>query len=516
MKKRHLILATCLIVALLAFGCSRSGSGSTGGSTSGKDHLIAVLQANPAQLDPSMTNDQPSSRVMKQIYDTLVDLDDNMSPVPSLAERWAFENDANGNPTRLRLFLKRGVKFHNGEEFKASDVKFTLERAAQSPHIRHITGMIETVEAVNDYEVLLTMPYPFAPILNHLGHTATSMTSEKAVRELGDRHSQNPVGTGPMKFVSWTAGDRVELTRWDEYHGEAPRIKDITIRIIADGATRLIELETGGVDLVIDVAPQDVSRIEGNPDLQMIRAMNLSTNFIAFQSQKPPFNDVRVRQAISHALDLDAMNRNVYMGAGATATGPINSKVWASAADRLPRYEYNPARARQLLAEAGYPNGFSTNIVLNDTPQRMDAAEITQNMLAQVGINVDVRIVEWAAYLDMTARGEHEMFILGWVTVTGDPDYGLYATFHTDNWGAAGNRSFFSHPEVDRLLAAGRRETDRARREQLYIQAQQIIRDEAGWVFWWTGEDLNGASKNLRGFKCHPAGHHPLWTVWFE
>lgn len=519
MKKRDFAiaacaLAICIITVILALsGCSKAFK-RAGLET--KDHLVVVLQANPAQLDPSMTNDQPSSRVMKQIYDTLINLDDNMGPIPGLAEKWEFENDANGQPTQLRLFLKRNVKFHNGEIFKASDVKFTLERAAVSPHIGHITRMIQSVDIINDYEVLITLPYPFAPILNHLGHTATSITNEKAVTDLGDKHSQNPVGTGPMRFVNWIAGDRIELTRWNEYHGEAPRIKDITIRIIADSATRLIELETGGVDLVIDIAPQDVARVESNPNLQLIRAMNLSTNYIGMNCQKPPFNDARVRRAIAHALDLDAMNSNVYMGAGGTATGPINSKVWASAANKLQRFEYNPAKARQLLAEAGYPNGFSTSIVLNDTPQRIDTAEIAQNMLAQVGINVEVKLVEWAAYLDMTARGEHEMYILGWVTVTGDPDYGLHATFHSSNFGAPGNRSFYSNSEVDRLLDAGRRETNIAKRQQLYFDAQQIIHDEAAWIFQWTGEDLNGASENLRGFKCHPAGHHKLWTVWFE
>jgi peptide/nickel transport system substrate-binding protein len=454
---------------------------------------------------------------MKQIYDTLINLDDNMGPIPGLAERWVFENDSNGNPTRLRLFLKKGIKFHNGEELKAADVKFTLDRASKSPHIRAITGMIEGVDAVNDYEVLVRLPYPFAPILNHLGHTATSIVNEKAVRELGDeKHSQNPIGTGPMKFVSWVAGDRVELTRWDGYHGTAPRIKNLTIRSITDPATRMIEVETGGVDLVIDITPQDISRVESNPDLQLIRGMTLQTDFIGYNCQKPPFNNVKVRQALNHAIDLNAINKNVYAGAGSTANGPINSMVWASAADILPRYEYNPAKARQLLAEAGYPNGFNTTVSFDQRPVRTDTAEIMQNMLRQVGVNVEIKILEWGAYLDMSAKGEHDMFILGWVTVTGDPDYGLHATFHSQNWGASGNRSFYSNPEVDRLLDAGRRETDLARREQIYIDAQKIIHGEAAWISQWAGEGLQAAGKNLRGFKMHPAGHHHLWTVWFE
>ena len=513
MKKKYVVLAACLILAVIAFtGCRRAAP-----TAQVKDTVVVAMAAGPAQLDPSMTNDQPSSRVMKQIYDTLINLDEDMAPVPSLAERWVFENDANGDPTRLRLFLKRGVRFHNGDELKASDVRFTLERAARSPHIGHITGMIQGVEAVNDYEVLVTLPYPFAPILNHLAHTATSITNERAVTSSGDAgHSRNPVGTGPMRFVSWTEGSHIDLTRWDQYHGDAPRIQNITFRFITDPATRLLELETGGVDIYIDLIPSDISRVQAHRDLQVVRDMNLSTNYVGFNVRMAPFNDVRVRQAIIHAIDLEALVRNVYAGVGSIARGPINSMVWASAADRLPPYEYNPARARQLLAEAGYPNGFSTSIVLNETTQRMDTAEIVQNMLAQVGINVDVRIMEWAAYLDLTARGDHEMYILGWVCVTGDPDYGLHATFHTENFGAAGNRSFYSNPEVDRLLDAARRETNLATREQLYYDAQVIIHREAPWIFKWAGEDVHGLRSNVRGFKIHPAGHHHIWPVYFE
>jgi len=521
MKKRHAIVLVCLFVAaFLVTSCQRNtgGASSSTGSraTVAKDNLIVGFAANPASLDPSMTNDQPSSRVMKQIYDTLINLDENMAPTPSLAERWAFENDSAGNPTRLRLFLKRGVKFHNGDELKAADVKFTLDRAAKSPHIGHITSMIRSVDAVNDYEVLVTLPYPFAPILNHLGHTATSIVNEKTVTELGDRHGQNPVGTGPFSFVNWTQGAEINLTRWDGYHGAAPRIKDMKFRIIVDPATRLLELEAGGVDIVIDILPSDLARVQANSSLQVFRAPNLSTNYVGFNCTVPPFNDPRVRQAINYAIDKTAIVNNVYMGTGGVATGPINSRVWASTSSQLAPFEYNPARARQLLAEAGFPNGFSTSIILNETAQRIDTAEIVQNMLRQVGVNVDVRIIEWAAYLDMTARGEHEMYILGWVTVTGDPDYGLHATFHSSNFGAPGNRSFYRNAEVDRLLDSGRRETNLTQRAQFYAQAQQIIRDEAPWIFLWTGEDLHAARNNLRGFKIHPAGHHELWTVYFE
>ena len=512
MNKKFIVLSACLFAAVLVFtGCPRD-RGTPRGET-----LIVAFAANPAALDPVMTNDQPSSMIMRQIFETLINLDYNLEPSPGLAERWEFENDANGEPTRLRLFLRSGVKFHNGDELTASDVKFSLERASVSPHVGFITDMIKSVEVIDAHEVLVLLEFPFVPFLHHLGHPATSIVSERVVRELGDdRHSQNPVGTGPFKFVNWVAGDRIQLARWDYHHDTPAHLPHLLIRIIVDAATRLIELETGGVDLIHGIQPSDLTRVQNDPNLQLLREMNLATNYIGFNVSRAPFNDVRVRHAIIHAIDLDAMNRAVYMGVGSTATGPINSSVWASAADRLERFEFNPERSRQLLTEAGFPNGFSTTFVTNENPQRIDTGEILQNMLRQVGINVDVRIMEWGGFMDLTARGDHEMYMLGWVAVTGDPDYGLHPVFHSENFGAAGNRSFYHNPEVDRLLDAGRRETDPARREQIYFEVQQIIRDDAPWIFQQAGEEIFGALARVQGFRIHPAGHHRFWTVYFE
>jgi peptide/nickel transport system substrate-binding protein len=380
--------------------------------------------------------------------------------------------------------------------------------------------MIQSVQAVNDHEVLITLRFPFVPFLSHLAHTATSIVSQRAVTELGeDRHSLAPIGTGAYRVVSVTTGDRIELTRWDRFWGTPARIRDLTWRSIVDGATRLLELETGGIDIMLGLQtmPHDIPRVAAHPDLRVLRQMSLSTNYIGFNCSVPPLNDVRVRQAIYHALDLDAINRAVNPGVGATGRGPINSMVWASAAERLPRYDFNQARSRQLLAEAGFPNGFSTRIYVNEgNLVRADTAEIMQNMLAQVGINAEVRIIEWGAYLDMTARAEHTIFILGWVSVTGDPDYGLHPLFHTENFGAAGNRTFYSNPELDRLLDAGRMETNPARREQIYFDAQRIVHRDVPWIFWHTGENVHATRADVRGFQTHPADYIKPWEIYFE
>jgi peptide/nickel transport system substrate-binding protein len=244
----------------------------------------------------------------------------------------------------------------------------------------------------------------------------------------------------------------------------------------------------------------------------------LSLTYIGFNTINPPFNDARVRQAIISAVDWDTVNRVAYAGIGSTGQAPLNPTVWGSAAGRLPGYEFNQARSRQLLAEAGHPNGFSTVIFVNENQARIDTAEMMQGMLAQVGIRAEVRIVEWGAYLDMTGRrdGGHTMFILGWNTVTGDPDYGLYSLFHSSMHGAPGNRMFYTNSEVDRLLDAGRQETNPARREQIYFDAQQIIHREAPWISQWNAENVHGLRSDVRGYRLHPGGREKLWVVYFE
>ena len=516
MKKKYTILLIAVLVLSVFVNSACRRDSSAAGRTR-TDTLIWASLSMPVNLDPTLTNDMASARVHPLIYDTLLNMDYDMNPEPGLAERWQFENDAQGQPTIIRLFLKRGVYFHNGDELNARIVKFSLDRAIASPVIGHITGMIQSVEVVNDYEVLIRLPYPFSPILNHLAHRATSIVNERALTEMGpERHSMAPVGTGPYIVTNIVTGDRIELTAWDRYHGTPAPIPNMIVRVLPDPATRQIELETGGVDIILDIPPTDISRVLAHPDLQLARGPNFYVEYIGFTVTRPPFDDVRVRQAINYAIDAEAVIRAAYMGAGSLQTGPLSPRVWASTADRLPVYEYNPERARQLLAEAGFPNGFTTDLWTNENPARVDVCEIVQNMLAQVGITVEIRIAELSALLETTARGETDMFSLGWRTVTGDADYGLIPLFHTTQFGAAGNRSYYSNPVLDRILDEARAEPNRTRREQLYAEAQQIIRDDAVWVFLWVGESINALRADLRGFQIHPSEVHRMWELYFE
>ncbi|MFI3257749.1 MAG: glutathione ABC transporter substrate-binding protein [Spirochaetales bacterium] len=512
MKK---IMPVILLFTLITFlACNGGSAGSTVADKAVTDDtLIVIMSGEAVTLDPQASNDSATSRVTKQIYNTLVTQNENMEIVPQLAESWEITD----NGTLLSLKLREGVKFHNGETFTAQDVKFTLERALTSPHVSHIISVIAPngITIIDDYSLEIRMTDSFAPILSHLAHTAISILNEKAVTEAGDSYGQNPVGTGPYQFVQWVLGDNITLVRNDDYFDENAKIKNLMLRVITENSARAIALETGDAHIAYDLAPNDIARMEASDALKVIRSANFSSAYIGFNASKAPFNDIKVRQAINLALDMDSIIEAVYFGAGSPAKGPIGQKVWGYNT-ALPGYDYDIQRAKELMIEAGYQNGFTTTIWTNDNQQRIDIAEIAQAQLAEIGITVEIEILEWAAYLERTALGDHEMFILGWVTVTGDPDYGLYATFHSNSFGSAGNRTFYANARVDELLDRARVSGDPTVREEAYKEVQEIIFDEAPWIFTWEGEDLNGAQSYIEGFVNNPSGHHRLDTVYFN
>lgn len=470
--------------------------------------IVTVAQgADPKSLDPHATNDQPSSRVNKQIYDTLVEQDVKMELQPGLAESWDQVDE-----TTWEFKLRQGVKFHNGEELKASDIVFSLNREKESPNTSHIVGFIKEVEAKDDYTVVIKLEEPFAPILSHLAHTASSILNEKAVTEAGDDYVNNPVGTGPFKFVSHDAGDKVTLEAFADYYKGAPKFKTLIIKNVAENATRTIGLETGEIDIAYDIEPNDFDVVKNNDRLELIDDESLSTAYIGFNTQKEPFTDIKVRKALNHAVNVEEIIEVVLEGSGKPATGPINNKVFGYD-DSLEAYNYDPEKAKALLAEAGKGEGFTTTIWTNDNAVRVKIAELVQAQLAEVGVKAEIEIVEWGAYLDRTAAGEHDMFILGWVTVTGDADYGLYALFHSSQKGSAGNRTFFENAEVDKLLDEGRKESEPAKRLEAYKAAQEIIVEEAPEIFLYFQNQNAGIQKTIKGFELHPAGHHRLYTV---
>ncbi|MGL4425912.1 MAG: ABC transporter substrate-binding protein, partial [Cetobacterium sp.] len=305
-----------------------------------KNTLIIAQGADAKVLDPHASNDQPSSRVAGQIYDSLVKQDTDMNIIPGLAESWKQIDD-----TTIEFNLRKGVKFHNGEELTADDVKFTLDRMKASPQVSHIIGAVESIEVVSDYVVRIKTGKPFGALLSHLAHTAASILNRESVEKLGGAYGQNPVGTGPYKFVSWQAGDRINLTANPDYYmGKAP-IEKVVFRSIVEGTNRTIGLETGEVDVAYDLEPVDKGMVQGNSSLDFVEEPSLSMAYIGFNVNKESLKDKRVRQAISYGINVQDIIDVAYQGSAVKANSPIGPKVFGYNPNAK-SYEFNPEKAK--------------------------------------------------------------------------------------------------------------------------------------------------------------------------
>ena len=509
MKKKFGLLMTIILSMLFLVACGGNGDkkeGADAGASTGKDTLVIAQGADAKSLDPHASNDNPSSRIRVQIYDRLMDLDDNGVPQPMLAESWERPDDKT-----IIFHLRKGVKFHNGDEMKASDVKFSLERALASPEVSHILTGINGVEVLDDYTVKVTTEKPMAAILNNLAHTTIAILSEKATKEAGDKFGQNPVGSGPYKFVSWQSGDRVTLEAFPEYwQGEAP-VKNVVFRNIVEETNRTIGLETGELDIIYDIQGMDKNKLKDDDRFVVIEGPQVSMTYLGFNMKKAPYDNPKVREAISYAIDQKPIIDTVFLGAGEAANSIIGPNVWGYY--DVEKYTQDIEKAKALLAEAGYPDGFKAKIWVNDNPVRRDTAVILQDQLKQIGIDLAIETVEWGAFLDGTARGDHEMFLLGWGTVTRDPDYGMYELISTATMGAAGNRSFYSNPTVDKLLEEGKTELDPEKRKAIYKEIQEIIRKDIPMYMIIYPLQNVVTQKNIKNFKLDPANAHRIYGV---
>ncbi|MGO1589412.1 MAG: glutathione ABC transporter substrate-binding protein, partial [Alkalibacterium gilvum] len=457
------LLFTSLTAAALLLGACGTDDSDTGEETAtgggeegsqGGDLVIAQL-SDAVSLDPHGSNDTPSSNVAYNIYESLLVTDENMELQPGLATDWEMVDDLT-----WQFDLREDVTFHDGSEFNADVVKANFDRILDediaSPRA-FLYEMVEEINVVDDYTIEFVTEYPFSPLPAHISHNGGGIMSAELIEEdyaalengeePGSAINQNPVGTGPFVFDSWTSGDEIVLKQNEDYWNGAPALDSITFRVVPEGSTRLADLETGAVHVSDPISPSDMSRVENTSGVRVNQQPSVSLSYIGFNAEKEPYDNKLVRQALSKAIDKDTIIEGIYQGIGLPATSPLAPDVFGYDED-VSGLEYNVEEAKELLAEAGYEDGFSTTLWTNDNQDRIDIATNVQAQLQEIGVDVEIEIVEWGAYLENTAAGEHDMFILGWSTVTGDADYGMYPLFHSDNYGTAGNRTFFSTDEL--------------------------------------------------------------------
>ncbi len=505
--KRIMLLVTLVLVMSITLTACGGGSNV---DLENKDTLVIANGADAPTLDPHKENDNVSAQVTGQIFNRLIHVNEDMEFEPEIATEWENVDDLNW------IFkIRQGVKFHNGEELTVNDVKYSLDRHRNSMEVAHILEAVENVEVIDDETIKITTKKPFAALPSHLGHNTVMMLHEETTEKLGDKFGQEPVGTGPYQFKNWNIGDSIELAKFDDYFGEVSTVENMVFKNIPEGTNRTIGLETGEVDIVIEIDPTDKERVEENPDLEYISIPGFGVDYIGFNTKKEPFNDVRVRQAINYAINVDEIVDVVMEGTASVAKGPLAENV-VGANNELKGYEYNPEKAKELLAEAGYPEGFKTSLTTNDNGLRVSIAEMVQDQLKQVGIDVDVDQVEWGAYLDKTAAGDHEMFILGWIATTGDADYGLSSRYLSENHGGGGNRMFYTNEKVDELIKGANGEINPEKRIEMYKEAQEIILQDAPDVLLKNNALTFGLQKYVKGFVPHPSGSNDFTKVYFE
>ena len=329
---------------------------------------------------------------------------------------------------------------------------------------------------------------------------------------MGQHAAENAIGTGPFKVQSRAAGEEVVLERNDDYHEEPVALDTVTFKVVPETAARIAELETGDSHVAGAVESNNMDRVDSHEETYLDNTESLSLSYIGFNMEKEPLDDPLVRQAISHAIDREAIIDGVYDGVGIPAQGPLAPDVFGYD-ESVEGLSYDMDRAKELMAEAGYEDGFSLEIWTNDSPQRIDTAVYLQESLQELNIELNVEQLEWGAYLERTAQGEHDMFVLGWSTVTGDADYGMYPLFHSEMHGDPGNRSFMSNDEVDALLEEGRQETDPEARQEIYSEAQEMLVDIAPMAYIHHQNYLTGVRTEVQNFEVDALGIYQLDEV---
>ncbi|MEK5186470.1 glutathione ABC transporter substrate-binding protein [Solibacillus sp. FSL W7-1324] len=488
---------------------TNTDSGTTEEAAAGGDLIIAEL-SDASSLDPHGSNDVPSSNIQSNLYETLVNRDADGELVPGLAESWTQVDDLT-----WEFKLKTGVTFHDGEEFNAEAVKASFDRLLDpkvaSPRA-FLFEMVTDVKVVDESTVQFVTEYPFSPLLAHLTHNGGSIISPKSIEEdyaameadssvnAGSVIGTNPVGTGPFKFESWTPGTEIKLVKFEEYAGTPAHIDSVTFKVVPESATRVAELQSGYAHIIGAVEPGQVANVNSFDGASVLETASSSLTYLGFNTEKEPFNDPKVRQAISKAIDRPTLIEGIYEGFGIPAISPLAPGIFGYTED-VTSMAYNMDEAKALLAEAGYADGFKTTIWTNDNPARQQVAIVLQEELKKLNIQAEIEVMEFGSYLEKTAAGEHDMFILGWSNPTGDADYGLYALFHSSQHGDPGNRSFFTSEKVDELLEKGRREADPTAREAIYKEALQLISDESPMAFVLHPYTLTGVSDKVSGFN---------------
>ncbi|MGI6468205.1 MAG: ABC transporter substrate-binding protein [Syntrophomonadaceae bacterium] len=494
MKKRVAVLVMLMLILVNLAGCAQKEKV--------EDVLRVAYTTDPQGLDPHRTAAVATFNITGSIYDTLLAVTPDWEIEPRLAESYTISPDG----MEITFNLRKGVKFHNGREMKAQDVKFSFERlkGEDSPKAGDYKN-IDGIEVLDDYTIKFTTTNLDVELVKAFTYPWTAIVPAEAA----DTLQTDPVGTGAYKFVQWIPQQQVKLTRNDEYFGEKAKIKDLEFILIPDATSQLAALQVGDIHIT-EITGNQVKTLSENPDLKVYTEPMNAVQILALNQENKALADVRVRQAIAKAIDKDAIIETVVWGYGDKigAHLPVNYPDYIDTNHVMP---YDPEGAKKLLAEAGYADGLNLELILPKSYQiHVDTGQIIADQLSKVGINTDIKIIEWGQWLsDVYSGKQYEMTV---VALSGRLDsYYFLKRYHSES------KDFISIPsgDIDELLEQSLKETDAAKRQEIFHQIQMILAERVPVVYIQTPHKTFGLAKNVEGFRIYPIDIYEYQNVYF-
>lgn len=505
--------------------------------------LVFGRSGDSTSMDPSHATDGESFYAASAVYDNLVQFKYGSTEIePALATSWEISEDGLAYTFKLR----KGVYFHKTKffkqksEFTSKDVVFSLKRQFDKNHpynkiggafkywsAMDMSNIVKDVIAVDKYTVKITLKKKEAPFLANLAMEFAMILSSDYADMLAKKGKENnlgkkPVGTGPFVFKKWVKDDKIIYTANKNYWNGRPYLNKLIFKVITNNSVRAAELKAGSIHVMDFPNPAEVSTLEANDGIKLVKQEGLNVGYLAFNQERKPFDNKLVRQAISHAINMKGIVDSVYEGLGKVATNPIPPTMW-SYNKNLTGYEYSPEKAKELLKKAGFENGFETNIWAMPVarpynPNGRKVAEAMQADLAKVGIKVKIVSYDWGTYLKKSSNGEHDMVLLGWTGDNGDPDNFLNVLLgkHAAMQKPSQNRAFWKNDEFTALIDEAKTTTDVAKRTALYEKAQLIFEEEAAWKPVAHSIVVVPMLNKVNGFKIDPVGKRRFKEVWIS
>ncbi|MCI9283519.1 MAG: glutathione ABC transporter substrate-binding protein [Lachnospiraceae bacterium] len=548
-KKLYALLLAMSMVALTACGggSGDAGSGSAaGGSTaapaaggetqaqaeiaqgasvSQETDIVAAVNVDFTTMDPMDTSDTLSGGIQRMISDSLFGFDDNMGIVPMLATGY----EANDEATEFTITLREGISFTDGTPWNADAALANFAKwDDESLGLKRTTflcNVLDSFEKLDDYTIKVKLTEPFGAFISNLAHPACVIMCPKTIEAGVEACARNPVGTGQYKFVEWIEGDHLTLELNKDWWGYDADIcggtaladadagfKTITFKPVPESATRVAMIQSGDAQLIWPIPTESVSVLESDPNVASFQGDGIVVRYFMMNTQKAPFNDVRVRQAIDYAINKEAYIQVVKNGLAIPATSIIGPAVqYYKGNDPRP---YDPEKAKALLAEAGYPDGFTTSVMYANTTANQKQVEFLKQQLEQVGINLELNGLESAVVNQKVqdtdapgAEAEVECYVIGWSPSTGDADWGIRPLVAIESEPPMSyNICYFENEELEGYIKTGLESADDATRKEAYAKAQDLLWEETPMVFLCVDSNTWATGAKVQNVKIYPDG----------